>query len=94
MGCRTKDCTLCKNNPHKRCAPDDNFDECFADNQALKAKCESEVYVELINQSTGKPAAIAGVEVQVRSTQRWCLGPHAQARAFSAITNRRPGSPA
>ncbi len=32
-GCRSKECSLCKNNPHKRCALEDNFDECFADNQ-------------------------------------------------------------
>ena len=37
-GCKNKDCTLCENNPHKRCSEIDNFDECYADNQTLRSK--------------------------------------------------------
>lgn len=65
MGCLNQDCQLCKNNPHKVCDPEINFDEAYADNQVLKARCEAEVYIELMNQSTGEVFSAQGVEVQV-----------------------------
>jgi hypothetical protein len=65
-GCISKDCSLCKNNPNKRCLPGDNLDECYADNQQLRSKCEADVFVELVNAQTGKPMALPGMEVQVR----------------------------
>lgn len=65
LGCISQECTLCKNNPHKTCAAVDNFDEAYADNQVLKSRCEAEIFVELINQSTGEVYSAPGVEVQV-----------------------------
>mmetsp|Transcript_40431 Transcript_40431/g.89814 ORF Transcript_40431/g.89814 Transcript_40431/m.89814 type:complete len:922 (-) Transcript_40431:1054-3819(-) len=65
FGCTRKECLLCKNNPNKRCKDDDNFDECYADNQVLKSKCDSDVYIELLNAGTGQVASVPGIEVQV-----------------------------
>jgi hypothetical protein len=65
IGCSNSDCALCKHNPHKTCAPADNFDEAYADNQVLRARCEADVCVELYNASTGETFSAPGVEVQV-----------------------------
>eukprot|EP00798_Chlamydomonas_sp_ICE-L_P031496 gene31496-6684_t len=65
LGCSKKTCVLCKNNPHKRCKDTDNFDECYADNQVLKAKCEAEIFVELRNGATGQSEVMAGLEFQI-----------------------------
>ncbi len=67
MGCLNQDCQLCKNNPHKTCQAGVDFDEAYADNQVLKARCDAEVYIELINQLTGEVFSAPGVEVQVRA---------------------------
>jgi hypothetical protein len=67
LGCTDPDCALCKNNPHKTCNPADLFDEAYADNQVLKARCEAELYVELVNATTGEVYPAPGVEVQVLS---------------------------
>jgi len=48
-----------------RCREDDNFNECYADNQTLKSKCDMEVYVQLMSLTTGKLVANSGIEVQV-----------------------------
>eukprot|EP00882_Tetradesmus_deserticola_P008555 GHRQ01009022.1.p1 GENE.GHRQ01009022.1~~GHRQ01009022.1.p1 ORF type:complete len:181 (+),score=65.56 GHRQ01009022.1:311-853(+) len=66
LGCVSQDCMLCKNNPHKTCGSGDNFDEAYADNQVLRARCEADVYVDLINHVSGDICSAAGVEVQVR----------------------------
>lgn len=60
------DCGLCKHNPHKTCATAENFDEAYADNQVLRARCDADVCVELFNASTGEVFSAPGVEVQVR----------------------------
>jgi hypothetical protein len=65
LGCVSQDCLLCKNNPHKTCGTEDNFDEAYADNQVLRARCEAEIFVDLINQVTGEVYSAPGVEVQV-----------------------------
>jgi hypothetical protein len=65
LGCVSQDCLLCKNNPHKTCGADDNFDEAYADNQVLRARCEAEIFVDLTNQVTGDVYSAPGVEVQV-----------------------------
>ncbi|EFJ45471.1 hypothetical protein VOLCADRAFT_105916 [Volvox carteri f. nagariensis] len=65
LGCMRKECPLCKNNPNKKCREDDNFDECYADGQVLKSKCEADVYLELVNLRTGAPEALPGVEIAV-----------------------------
>lgn len=65
LGCAHKQCQLCKNNPNKQCGETDNFDECFADGQVLKSKCESDIYLELVNARTGAAEAVAGVELVV-----------------------------
>ncbi|KAG2453449.1 hypothetical protein HYH02_001670 [Chlamydomonas schloesseri] len=65
LGCMRKDCGLCKNNPNKKCREEDNFDECYADGQVLKSKCESDVSLELINLRTGLPEALPSVEIAV-----------------------------
>lgn len=62
------DCPLCKHNPHKTCASADNFDEAYADNQVLRARCDADVCVELYNASTGETFSAPGVEVQVSLT--------------------------
>lgn len=66
LGCANMDCPLCKHNPHKTCAASDNFDEAYADNQVLRARCDADVCVELYNASTGEVFSAPGVEVQVR----------------------------
>jgi hypothetical protein len=66
------ECLLCKNNPHKTCSSDDNFDEAYADNQVLRARCEAEIYVDLINQVTGDVFSAPGVEVQVCTGVSYC----------------------
>ncbi|GLC37795.1 hypothetical protein PLESTB_001477500 [Pleodorina starrii] len=65
LGCMRKECPLCKNNPNKKCSEDDNFDECYADGQVLKSKCEADVYLELINLRTGAAEALPGVDIAV-----------------------------
>ncbi|KXZ52828.1 hypothetical protein GPECTOR_8g211 [Gonium pectorale] len=65
LGCMRKECNLCKNNPNKKCREDDNFDECYADGQVLKSKCEADVYLELVNLRTGVAEALPGVEIAV-----------------------------
>ena len=65
LGCMNKECQLCANNPNKRCRPNDNFDECYADNQVLKSKCDADVFVQLLSETTGRPADMSGLEVQV-----------------------------
>jgi hypothetical protein len=78
LGCVGQECLLCKNNPHKTCGSDDNFDEAYADNQVLRARCEAEIYIDLINQVTGDVYSAPGVEVQVCASccsngSRWLL---------------------
>ncbi|PNW75496.1 hypothetical protein CHLRE_12g529050v5 [Chlamydomonas reinhardtii] len=65
LGCMRKECGLCKNNPNKKCREEDNFDECYADGQILKSKCESDVSLELINLRTGLAEALPSVEIAV-----------------------------
>ncbi|WIA29348.1 hypothetical protein OEZ86_011853 [Tetradesmus obliquus] len=65
LGCVSQDCMLCKNNPHKTCGGDDNFDEAYADNQVLRTRCEAEIFVDLINQVSGEVYSAPGVEVQL-----------------------------
>ncbi|GIL46734.1 hypothetical protein Vafri_3654 [Volvox africanus] len=65
LGCMRKECPLCKNNPNKKCREDDNFDECYADGQVLKSKCEADVYLELVNLRTGAQEALPGVDIAV-----------------------------
>jgi hypothetical protein len=65
LGCSNTECPLCKHNPHKTCPSNDNFDEAYADNQVLRARCEADVHVELYNASTGEVFSAPGVEVQV-----------------------------
>ncbi|GFR43768.1 hypothetical protein Agub_g4882 [Astrephomene gubernaculifera] len=65
LGCLRKECALCKNNPNKKCREEDNFDECYADGQVLKSKCEADVYLELINLRTNQPEALPSVEIAV-----------------------------
>ena len=49
-----------------RCQEDDNFNECYADNQALKSKCDMDIFVQLISMTTGKLVTThSGIEVQV-----------------------------
>jgi hypothetical protein len=60
-----KECVLCKNNPNKRCCEDDNFDECYADNQVLRARCDADIHIELVNGLTGAPQHVPGLELQV-----------------------------
>lgn len=60
-----KECPLCKNNPNKKCREDDNFDECYADGQVLKSKCEADVFLELVNLRTGVAEALPGVDIAV-----------------------------
>lgn len=64
-GCTNPACGLCKNNPNKRCPPGDNLDECYADCQVLRSKCEAEVFVELLNTQTHMTMPQPGLEVQV-----------------------------
>eukprot|EP00967_Tisochrysis_lutea_P119593 scaffold195383_cov26-Tisochrysis_lutea.AAC.1 len=68
IGCMSKECNLCKNNPNKRCPEGDNLDECYADCQVLRSKCEAEVFVELVNTQTERPVALPGMEVQALLT--------------------------
>eukprot|EP00879_Flechtneria_rotunda_P010235 GHRR01010701.1.p1 GENE.GHRR01010701.1~~GHRR01010701.1.p1 ORF type:complete len:267 (+),score=107.21 GHRR01010701.1:312-1112(+) len=65
LGCLNPDCSLCKNNPNKTCAPDEIFDEAYVENRVLKAKCEADISVELVNKQTGEVFAMPGVEVQL-----------------------------
>jgi hypothetical protein len=65
LGCSNIDCPLCKHNPHKTCPSNENFDEAYADNQVLRARCDADVHVELYNASTGEVFSAPGVEVQV-----------------------------
>lgn len=65
LGCKRKECLLCKNNPNKKCSEGDNFDECYADNQTMKSKCEADVHLEVVNASTGQPVTLPGVELVV-----------------------------
>ena len=65
LGCLNKACSLCANNPKKRCLDADNFDECYADNQVLKSKCDIDVFVQLLSLSSGNVVNLPGVEIQV-----------------------------
>ena len=67
LGCLNKQCTLCINNPNKRCPADDNFSDAFADNQALKSKCDMDIFVQLVSLSSGSPVNVPGMEIQVSS---------------------------
>ncbi|KAG1679301.1 hypothetical protein FOA52_009331 [Chlamydomonas sp. UWO 241] len=65
LACVDKECSLCNNNPNKRCDEDDNFDECYANDQVLRSKCEADVFMELVSASTGKRHDMSGFEVQL-----------------------------
>lgn len=61
------------NNPNKTCGEFDNFDACYADNQVLKAKCDADIFVELVNKATGEAYQQPGVEIQVHTGACICL---------------------
>ncbi|KAI8477452.1 MAG: hypothetical protein J3K34DRAFT_515786 [Monoraphidium minutum] len=65
IGCRDRACHLCRNNPNKKCAPDDNFDEAYADGQVLRSKCEAEITVELSGGAGCIPQDVPNVLVQL-----------------------------
>ncbi|KAG1672588.1 hypothetical protein FOA52_010690 [Chlamydomonas sp. UWO 241] len=65
IGCRSKECALCRNNPSKVCIKGDNFDESYADNQLLKSKCDADIGLELTHSDSGLLATMSGVEVQI-----------------------------
>ena len=68
LACANKACALCVNNPDKRCVASDNFDEAYADNQTLKAKCKAEVFVQAFLDEPGSGAELpSGLQVQVRA---------------------------
>lgn len=81
LGCRDKECSLCNNNPNKRCAHDDSFDECYANDQVMKSKCEADVVLELVSSSTGQRHNTSEVEVQVGMGIRVYQGRMHRARA-------------
>lgn len=87
MGCSNQDCQLCKNNPHKTCTGGENFDEAYADNQILKARCEAEVHIELVNQLTGEVFSAPGVEVQVSAKSH-----HPEALIMPVVENKQYAS--
>lgn len=58
---------------HPHPLPVHQQDECYADNQVLRSKCDAEVFVELVNAQSGEPIAVPGMEVQVRAE---CLNEH------------------
>jgi hypothetical protein len=67
LGCVAAGCQLCKHNPNKACAPEQLFDEAYADRQVLAGRCGAELWVELLDASTGQVLTQAsGIEVQVR----------------------------
>ena len=49
-GCNTAQCVLCKHNPNKRCGV--NFAGKYWVGDALLAKCEAEIDVEVLDEAT------------------------------------------
>lgn len=69
LGCLDPACTLCAQNPQRRCN-----DSCFAPKylagDILKAKCGASIRVEVISRTTGAPAPqtlIGDVLLEARS---------------------------
>lgn len=48
------DCSMCQNTPHRRCVG--NFAAKYLSGDPVKAKCGATIYVEAIDQATGRPA--------------------------------------
>lgn len=90
LGCSNSECALCKHNPHKTCPTGDNFDEAYADNQVLRARCEADICVELVNSATGEVFPAPGVEVQVRRSGDRGTG-HMMGRRHRYLKGRRAG---
>ncbi|KAG1659380.1 hypothetical protein FOA52_007843 [Chlamydomonas sp. UWO 241] len=65
QGCTSKACTLCINNPTKRCGDHATFADCCADSQVLRSPCNADVSVQMVSLSTGQPVALYGAEVQL-----------------------------
>lgn len=61
---------MCKNNPNKRCRDEDNFDECYADCQVLRSKCEADIFLELVDPMTGQAQSVPGIELQASRTTK------------------------
>lgn len=51
LGCLDPQCSLCENNPNRRC--DVNFDRKYLVNDPLKAKCRATIRVEVVDRVTG-----------------------------------------
>lgn len=65
LGCQSKSCSLCVNNPEKRCLPSGNFDECYADNQSLKSRCKADIFVEAVFDDASSSDLPSGVSLQL-----------------------------
>ena len=50
-GCVKPQCALCEHNPHRRCT--ENFAPKYLVNDALKAKCEALICVDVVDRATG-----------------------------------------
>lgn len=53
LGCLDLQCVLCEHNPHRRCNV--NFSPKYLVNDVLKAKCDANIRVEIIDRQTGVP---------------------------------------
>lgn len=53
LGCLDAQCVLCEHNPHRRCNV--NFAPKYLVNDILKAKCDAQIRVEIIDRITGAP---------------------------------------
>ncbi len=53
LGCLDPQCVLCEHNPHRRCNV--NFAPKYLVSDVLKAKCDAQIRVEIIDRLTGAP---------------------------------------
>lgn len=63
--CPSPSCSLCKNNPNKRCADNCNFGSVYVQGNKIKAKCGSEIFVELLSKATGQAQMLSDVKLQL-----------------------------
>lgn len=66
LGCLDNDCSMCQNTPHRRCVG--NFAPKYLSGDPVKAKCGAAIFVEVIDQATGRRAkqdAVEGLHLEV-----------------------------
>lgn len=71
LGCNLEECQLCRNNPSKVCDEADVFDHQYwvrddgKGGQVVKAKCGSDVSLQLVDKATGQAVFVPDVRVKL-----------------------------